>query len=144
MIYVTGDLFESHAQVLVNPVNIVGVMGKGIAREFKHRYPDMFEQYKRFCESGQFQIGSLWLYEGHDKRVLNFPTKCHWRQPSRVTYITAGLESFVYYYKQWDIHSIAFPMLGCGNGQLNWEAQVKPTMEHYLSELSIEVYVYCK
>jgi O-acetyl-ADP-ribose deacetylase (regulator of RNase III) len=140
--YVKGNLFQSPADVLVNTVNTVGVMGKGIALDFKNLYPEMYRQYRDLCESGQFKIGKLWLYKSPNKWVLNFPTKKHWRRPSRVEYIEAGLCKFVQKYESFGIHSIAFPALGCGNGQLDFESQVKPLMEKHLRQLPIEVFIY--
>jgi len=142
ILYVKGNLFQSPAQVLVNTVNTVGVMGKGIALEFKRLFPEMYRQYRELCELGQFQIGTLWLYKSNNKWVLNFPTKKHWRNPSRIEYIDAGLQKLADSYAELDIHSIAFPALGCGNGQLDFETQVKPLMEKYLRQLPIEVFVY--
>lgn len=140
--YVQGELLQSPAQVLVNTVNTVGVMGKGIAREFKRLFPDMFTQYRDMCESGQFRVGMLWLYKTPNKWVLNFPTKKDWRDPSRIEYIDLGLRKFVQTYAQQRIHSVAFPPLGCGNGQLDFESQVKPLMEKYLRNLPIDVFIY--
>ena len=142
ILYVTGDLFQSPAQVLVNTVNTVGVMGKGVAYEFKRLYPEMFDQYRNLCERGEFTVGMLWLYKSPNKWVLNFPTKQHWRQPSKVEYIVSGLEKFVATYDELGIHSIAFPPLGCGNGQLDFETQVRPVMERYLRNLPIEIFIY--
>jgi O-acetyl-ADP-ribose deacetylase (regulator of RNase III) len=140
--YVVCDLFESPARVLVNTVNTVGVMGKGIARDFKRIYPDMFTQYQRLCEQGTFDIGNLWLYKTPHKWVLNFPTKKHWRQPSRPEYIEAGLMKFANTYHVHGITSISFPLLGCGNGELDWETQVQPLMEQYLRPLPVRVYIH--
>jgi len=123
--YVTGDLFESPAQTLVNTVNTVGVMGKGIALRFKQIYPEMFAKYQELCESGQFTIGQLYLWRTPNKWVLNFPTKEHWRRPSKLQYIEAGLEKFVEGYQDAGISSIAFPPLGCGNGELDFD-EVRP------------------
>lgn len=142
ILYVKGSLLQSPAQVLVNTVNTVGVMGKGIALEFKRLFPEMYHQYRELCEHGQFQIGTLWLYKSNNKWVLNFPTKKHWRNPSRVEYIDAGLQKLVNSYADLGIYSIAFPALGCGNGQLDFERQVKPLMEKYLRQLPIEVFIY--
>ena len=142
ILYVKGDLFQSPAQVLVNTVNTVGVMGKGIALEFKRLFPDMYQQYRDLCEQGKFEIGTLWLYKSPNKWVLNFPTKRHWRNPSKISYIEAGLQKFVEQYSAWNIHSIAFPALGCGNGQLDFASEVQPLMEKYLKPLPIEVFVY--
>ncbi len=142
ILYVKGNLFQSPAQVLVNTVNTVGVMGKGVALEFKRLFPEMYRQYRDLCERGQFSIGQLWLYKSPQKWVLNFPTKQHWRAPSRVEYIEAGLRKFTQVYSDWGIHSIAFPALGCGNGQLDFKTQVQPLMERYLSPLPIDVFIY--
>lgn len=140
--YVVCDLFVSPALVLVNTVNTVGVMGKGIAREFKTIYPDMFGEYQKLCERKQFSTGDLWLYKTSNKWILNFPTKKHWRQPSRPEYIEEGLKKFVETFHRFGITSVSFPLLGCGNGELDWEIQVQPLMEHYLKPLPITVYIH--
>jgi len=140
--YVQGELFKSPAKVLVNTVNTKGVMGKGIALEFKRIYPEMFKEYRNLCEQGRIDIGTLHLYRTPHKCILNFPTKRHWRQPSRVEYVEAGLRSFVRMYAEKGITSVAFPPLGCGNGQLDFERQVKPLMEQYLGRLAIPVFIY--
>ncbi|WP_342588134.1 macro domain-containing protein [Rhizobium chutanense] len=135
------SLFDSPAQTLVNTVNVVGVMGKGIALEFKERYPAMFKAYKKLCDSHSLDIGKLHLWRASDHWILNFPTKTTWRQPSKIEYIEAGLETFQRSYKQMGIASISFPPLGCGNGNLNWK-DVRPLMERYLSKVDIPVYVH--
>ena len=140
--YVACDLFTSPARVLVNTVNTVGVMGKGIAKDFKTIYPEMFKQYQELCEKKQFDVGQLWLYKTEHKWVLNFPTKKHWRQPSRPEYIEAGLRKFADTYHVYRITSISFPMLGCGNGELDWETQVHPLMEKYLGKLPVTAYIH--
>lgn len=141
--YVEGDIFNSPAQVIVNTVNTMGVMGKGIALEYKKRYPHMFEQYKKMCEKHLLQIGKLAIVYERDHWILLFPTKINWRYPSKLEYIDAGLEKFVKTYAEKHITSIAFPKLGCGNGELNWE-DVKALMEKYLAKLPIDVYIYLK
>lgn len=140
--YVTGNLFQSPAQVLVNTVNTVGVMGKGVAFEFKRLFPEMFVRYRELCERGEFKLGQLWLYKSPNKWVLNFPTKKHWRYPSRVEYITAGLRNFASNYAKMGIHSIAFPPLGCGHGHLDFETEVQPEMQRHLGNLPIDVFIY--
>ena len=140
--YVVCDLFASPARTLVNTVNTVGVMGKGIAKSFKTIYPEMFSRYQELCEKGQFDIGQLWLYRTPNKWVLNFPTKKHWRSPSQPQYIETGLQTFASTYHLYGITSISFPLLGCGNGELVWETQVQPLMEKYLSKLPIDVYIH--
>lgn len=139
--YIEGDIFESPAQVIVNTVNTVGVMGKGLALSFKKRYPDMFERYKSVCEKGLLTTGKLMLFYEADYWILLFPTKEHWRNPSKLAYIESGLQKFVQTYAQKGITSIAFPRLGCGNGELKWE-EVRPIMEKYLKDLPIAVYIY--
>ena len=140
--YVACDLFLSPARVLVNTVNTVGVMGKGIAKSFKQVYPDMFERYQELCERDAFDIGELWLYRTTNKWVLNFPTKRHWRQQSRPEYVEQGLKKFVDTHHVLGITSVSFPLLGCGNGELDWETQVRPLMEKYLNPLPISVFVH--
>ena len=140
--YVDFSLFDSPCKVLVNTVNTVGVMGKGIAKEFKDIYPDMFTEYQSLCERGQIDIGDLWIYTTPHKRVLNFPTKKHWRSPSKPEYVEAGLQKFARIYQEAGIAYVSFPMLGCGNGELDWEDQVKPLMERYLKTLPIEVFIH--
>jgi O-acetyl-ADP-ribose deacetylase (regulator of RNase III) len=141
--YVEGDLFTSPAQVIVNAVNTDGVMGKGIALEYKKRYPKMFDQYRMYCDKNQLEIGKLMIWHASDYWVLLFPTKKHWRNPSKLEYIEKGLIKFVNTYAEKHIVSIAFPRLGCGNGELNWDA-VKPLMEKYLQPLPIDVFIYLK
>ena len=140
--YVDFSLFESPAKVLVNTVNTVGVMGKGIAKEFKRIYPEMFVDYQRLCENRTFDVGELWLYKTPHKWVLNFPTKKHWRSPSKPEYIEEGLRKFTHFYHDTRITSVSFPQLGCGNGELDWKTQVKPLMETYLKNLPIEVFIH--
>ncbi len=140
--YVVCDLFTSPARTLVNTVNTVGVMGKGIAKDFKTIYPEMFARYQELCEKGQFDIGQLWLYRTPNKWVLNFPTKRSWRSPSHPDYIEAGLQTFAATYHVYGITSISFPLLGCGNGELHWDSQVQPLMEKYLGRLPIDVYIH--
>jgi len=139
--YLRGDIFKSPAQVLVNTVNTVGVMGKGVALEFKKQYPDMFKAYERACNGKQFDIGNLMLWKSPVKWVLLFPTKKHWRNPSKIEYIEAGLQKFVKTYQEKGITSIAFPRLGCGNGGLDW-SDIQPLMEQYLKKLPISVFIY--
>jgi O-acetyl-ADP-ribose deacetylase (regulator of RNase III) len=140
--YLTTNLFKSPAQTLVNTVNTVGVMGKGIALTFKQLYPAMYQEYRRLCQTGQLAVGKLYIYRTPNKIVVNFPTKKHWRNPSQVEYIEAGLKEFVKIYSNYGIASISFPQLGCGHGELDWEQQVKPVMERYLKDLPIPVYVH--
>lgn len=140
--YINGDIFKSDAQTIVNPVNIVGVMGKGLALEFKNRYPEMYSKYKSACDSGLLKIGKLMLWKGN-KWILLFPTKTHWKCASHPDYIKAGLQKFVETYKDKCITSVAFPMLGCGCGGLS-QSLVTNIMEECLSKVDIPVYIYRK
>jgi O-acetyl-ADP-ribose deacetylase (regulator of RNase III) len=141
LIYRRTSLLESTAQTLVNTVNCVGVMGKGIALAFKEREPQMFAAYKKICEEKLLVPGKLWLWRGNDQLTLNFPTKIHWRNPSRLEWIEAGLRKFVETYKSLGLTEVSFPRLGCGNGNLNWD-DVRPLMERYLSPLPIQIYIH--
>ena len=129
IVYIHGNIFTSKHQTLVNTVNCVGVMGAGIAQEFKYRYPEMFEKYVTLCKMRQMQIGKLWIYEPPDqsRKILNFPTKNDWKHPSKYEYLIKGLERFLETYKEKDVRSIAFPLLGAQNGGLDPE-RVKSLM----------------
>jgi O-acetyl-ADP-ribose deacetylase (regulator of RNase III) len=142
IIYTRTNIFESNAQVIVNTVNTVGVMGKGLAKEFKRLYPSMFLSYQNYCEKGMFSVGKLQLYKTPNKWVLNFPTKENWRNASKVEYIEDGLQKFVQQYQKQGITSISFPMLGCGNGGLDWESIIKPLMHKYLKNLPIDIFIH--
>jgi O-acetyl-ADP-ribose deacetylase (regulator of RNase III) len=134
----TGDIFDSQAHTLVNTVNCKGVMGKGLALEFARRYPDMYHEYREICARHALRPGILHLYKNSHPWILNFPTKDHWRSPSRIDYIRNGLQFFVEHYSEWRVDSIAFPRLGCGNGGLAW-SEVEPIMLEYLDPLPIAV-----
>jgi O-acetyl-ADP-ribose deacetylase (regulator of RNase III) len=137
-----GNLFESRAGALVNPVNCVGVMGKGVAQEFKKRYPVMFEDYAQRCAQKGLRLGEPYLFvDPSGIQILNFPTKDHWRSPSRLSDIKLGLDYFVSNYRVWGVKSVAFPALGCGNGGLRWQ-EVEPLMLTKLSSLKIDVEIY--
>lgn len=136
---VVGNLLDSKAQTLVNTVNCVGVMGKGIALEFKQRFPEMFADYEARCRRGEVKLGRPYLYKGlFPPWILNFPTKDHWRSVARLEDITRGLEHLVAHYESWGITSLAVPPLGCGQGQLEWRV-VGPTIYRYLSRFEIPV-----
>jgi O-acetyl-ADP-ribose deacetylase (regulator of RNase III) len=139
--YLDTSLFDSPAQTLVNTVNTVGVMGKGVAKAFKEIYPKMFREYKSICDTGHLKIGILHLWKSEDRWVVNFPTKTTWRLPSKLEYIEAGLRTFASNYAQLGITSVSFPPLGCGNGNLDW-TEVRPLMERYLKGVSIPVYIH--
>jgi O-acetyl-ADP-ribose deacetylase (regulator of RNase III)/uncharacterized protein YwgA len=137
-----GDLFGSGAQTLVNTVNCVGVMGKGVALEFKKRFPANFEDYAKRCERRQVRLGEPYPFPDPSGRlIVNFPTKDHWRSPAKLSDIERGLDHFVGHFAEWGINSVAFPPLGCGNGGLEW-SEVGPLMYRKLHQLTIEIEVY--
>lgn len=139
--YIKGDLLNSPAKILVNTINTVGVMGKGVALEFKKRYPEMYYRYKELCEENRLDVGDLFLWRKEKKWVLLFPTKKHWRNPSKMEYIEMGLQKFVANWDKLGADSIAFPRLGCGNGGLDWN-DVQPLMEKYLKNIPLQIYIY--
>lgn len=132
--FVKGDLFESDCDVFVNTVNCAGAMGKGIAKEFKRFYPEMFKEYKLLCDSNQIRPGSVHLWRNpsnNPKWILNFPTKDHWKGDSKKEYIIEGLRALKSKIVENKIKSIAIPALGCGNGDLDWN-EVKVWIEDIL------------
>lgn len=147
MNYTTGNIFESEAEVLVNTVNTQGVMGKGIALQFKKLFPNNYNIYKKRCENKDFDIGDLIITKEvnvilGEKTIVNFPTKRSWRKPSEYTFIEVGLERLVEFIKKNKIKSIAIPPLGTGNGGLVW-SKVKVLMEKFFAQLEgCEVTVY--
>lgn len=137
-----GNMFESSAQTLVNTVNCVGIMGKGVAQEFKKRYPELFKDYVKRCIAKTVKPGEPYLYvDLFGTSILNFPTKAHWRSASKVEDIIHGLDIFVEKYKGWGITSIAFPPLGCGNGGLEWSI-IGPIMYQKMAKLDLDVEIY--
>ncbi|WP_422449197.1 type II toxin-antitoxin system antitoxin DNA ADP-ribosyl glycohydrolase DarG [Thermoanaerobacterium sp. DL9XJH110] len=139
---VAGNLFKSNAQTLVNTVNCVGVMGKGIALEFKKRFPEMYKDYVERCKNKQVKLGEPYLYKyTPGPWILNFPTKDHWRSVSKLKDIEKGLDYLIKHYKQWGITSLAVPPLGCGQGGLDWNI-VGPMLYTYLGKLDIPVELY--
>lgn len=137
-----GDLFTSRAQTLVNTVNCVGVMGKGVALEFKKRWPVMFADYQRRCEHKQVRLGEPYCYTRDlDISIINFPTKDHWRSSSRIADVEQGLDYLVAHVGEWGVTSLAMPPLGCGNGGLEW-SEVGPLIYQKLRGLPIDVELY--
>lgn len=143
--FLQGNLLDSDAEALVNTVNTQGVMGKGVALEFKKRFPDNYEFYRQACEQGQVQIGKMLVFPTQrfePRYIINFPTKQHWRGRSKLEYIQHGLQDLVCVVQQQGIRSIALPPLGCGHGGLRWE-QVRPLIEQAFAALpDVEVQVY--
>lgn len=141
--YKTGSIFDSTAQCIVNPVNCVGIMGKGLALEFKHRYPKMLLPYRTHCKNGDLRPGVVQFWADGGPLICLFPTKFHFREKSTVQMVNDGLKSFTGVAPILKISSVAFPKLGCGLGGLDWVHQIRPLMERYFaeSELNVEVYV---
>lgn len=123
-----GNLLDAQVDALVNTVNTHGVMGKGIALQFKKAFPENFAQYERACKAGEVVVGRMCLYRTvfpQPRFIVNFPTKKHWRQPSKLSYIKDGLTDLIAVIEREKIRSIAVPPLGCGNGGLEW-SEVRP------------------
>jgi O-acetyl-ADP-ribose deacetylase (regulator of RNase III) len=139
MRFTQGNLLEAPAEALVNTVNTVGVMGKGIALMFKEAFPDAFEEYAEACEEGQVRVGKVHVVDRgtlfNPRYVINFPTKKHWRHPSKIEWIIDGLEDLRAVILERKIKSIALPPLGAGNGKLDW-ATVRPEIERALGDLT--------
>lgn len=139
---VRGNLFESSAHALVNTVNCVGIMGKGIAYQFKRSFPAYFQDYQRRCKRGEVRLGEVYAYLDSAKLIISFPTKEHWKSNSRLNDIDAGLISLRELLLREHVRHVAVPPLGCGNGGLAW-ADVRPLIEARLGDLpdvSVEVY----
>lgn len=146
IIHKRGNIFTTKAQTIVNTVNCVGVMGAGIAYEFRLREPQMYEQYVSLCQKEMISIGKLWIYkketsDGNYQNILNFPTKQHWKYPSKEEYLKEGLQKFVDTYRQKEITSIAFPLLGADRGGIDPKRSLD-IMTHYLKACDIDVEIW--
>ncbi len=147
MIHFTkGNLLDSDAQALVNTVNTVGVMGKGIALQFREAFPENYLFYRKACLRNSLVVGQMLVFEdtnlkGEQKIIINFPTKTHWRLPSEYSYIEKGLQSLSNEIRNRNIRSIAIPPLGSHNGGLDWR-RVKRMIEENLSDLDCDIYLY--
>ena len=142
----TGDLLDADVEAIVNTVNCVGAMGKGLALQFKKAYPANNSAYRKACENGSLRPGTMLIVPlirpGNPKYIVNFPTKDHWKDPSRMRYIESGLKALVLEVKKLDIKSIAIPQLGCGLGRLHW-SDVRPRIIEAFEELpDVDVVVY--
>ena len=139
---IRGNIFNSKAQAIVNTVNCVGIMGKGIALEFRRRYPDMFKEYQSSCEKGELKPGNILYHEAENIWILNFVIKRDWRQPSEIEWIESCLEEFIKSYRDKGIKSVAFPWMGAMNGGLPID-QIKKIMRNSLCNIpDIDVVVY--
>jgi len=138
---ISGNIFTSDCQTIVNTINCVGVMGAGIALEYRLRYPEMYKKYIKLCDEKKIDLGLLWIYKSLDKWVLNFPTKKHWKYPSKVEYLHSGLKKFIDTYQARNIKSIAFPLLGSDKGGIPQNESLDIMMS-YFEKVSIDVEVY--
>ncbi len=138
----TGDIFSANTQVITNPINCKGVMGKGLAAQFKVKFPEMFHDYKVRCSRGEVKIGEPYLWQDNEYEVLNFPTKDNWQNSSKIDYIDSGLQYLVNNYQNMGICTLALPALGCGLGGLEL-SDVFRLVEKYFKDLQdIEVFLY--
>ncbi|MBZ4194391.1 MAG: macro domain-containing protein, partial [Candidatus Contendobacter sp.] len=138
---IEGSIFTSKCKTLVNTVNCVGVMGAGIALEYRLRYPDMYKKYVEICVKNQLSVGNLWLYKSDAKWILNFPTKKHWRYPSKKEYLNNGLKKFLETYESKGITTIAFPLLGTDKGGIDQDESLQ-IMKSHLNHISIDIEIY--
>ena len=141
-----GNVLEADVEAVVNTVNTVGIMGKGIALMFKEHFPQNFEAYARACDAGEVQIGKMFVTENEGlfgpRWIINFPTKTHWRVKTKLEWLKKGLQDLVRVIREKDIRSIAIPPLGCGNGGLDWR-DVRPLIVSALDELKgVDAIVY--
>jgi len=146
MRFTEGNLLDARAEAVVNTVNTVGVMGKGIALMFKEKYPENFRAYAAACKAGEVRIGEMFVTSGVEldgpRWIINFPTKENWWQPTKLEWVEQGLEALKAVIRAKHIRSVALPPLGCGNGGLKWNV-VRSTIEAALGDLSdVEVVVY--
>ena len=133
--YVTGNILESDAECLINTVNCEGYMGKGIAYQFKLKFPNNNKDYVKACKNGALMIGKIHHYVEDGKVIINFPTKIEWRKKSEIEYIEKGLVELVKLLPKLNVSSVAIPPLGCGNGGLRWD-EVKTLIIKILGDLS--------
>ncbi|WP_028537342.1 type II toxin-antitoxin system antitoxin DNA ADP-ribosyl glycohydrolase DarG [Paludibacterium yongneupense] len=143
--FTQGNLLEARVDALVNTVNTVGIMGKGIALMFKERFPENFKRYAAACKIGEVRTGEMYITQVHEldgpRWIVNFPTKQHWRAPSRLEWIAEGLRDLRRFLLENDVPSVAIPPLGAGNGGLNWN-DVKPLIKGALEDLDAEIWVF--
>ena len=133
----TGNILEDPSEVLVNTVNCAGIMGKGLALEFKLRYLPMFTKYQEACSKKELLPGMVWVWstgEEQPKYIFNFSTKDHWRSPSKLSWIKQGLDELLKQTKAFKVKSVAIPPLGCGLGGLDWNV-VKPMIVYTCNRL---------
>jgi O-acetyl-ADP-ribose deacetylase (regulator of RNase III) len=140
---VCGDILDADTEAIVNPVNTVGVMGTGLALQFKRKYPKMFREYLSACRRGELKVGRVLVHSvrGYPRLVVNFPTKRDWRDPSQLEWIEWGLADLQALIGELTIRSIAIPPLGCGHGGLGW-SDVRKLIEQRLGDMDVDVVLY--
>lgn len=139
-----GNIFNSTCEFIINPVNCVGVMGKGLALQFKNLFPNNFSKYRQHCLEGNLSIGKLLITTENNRKIINFPTKEHWKNPSKLEYIILGLEKLENAINGFNIKSIAFPKIGSGLGGLNWNLvleEIKKFHQRINPDVIIEIYI---
>ena len=139
--YNSGNIFRCNADIYVNPVNCVGVMGAGLALSFKNKFPDMFFDYQLKCLKKQLTIGNPYVWSNGKISIVNFPTKNHWKNPSSYSYIEKGLIWLKSYLIDKEGKTIAIPALGCGYGGLEW-TEVKTMLIHHLTDVKTNVIIF--
>lgn len=138
--YLEGTVFNTDTDAIVNTINCIGVMNAGVALEYALRYPELLKDYEQKCKNKEISLGRIYYYKTKEKLIVNFPTKWHFKYPSKIEWIEEGLKDFVDTYKRYGIKSVAFTKLGTLNGGLDWN-KVKFLMEKYLSKIDIQVYI---
>lgn len=144
---VYGDILKSESSILVNSVNCKGVMGAGLAKEFKLKFPQMYLNYRDMCMKGRINIGIIYVYKVKDTNqiIANLPTKIHWKNGSKLEWIKRGLESLIVLIRDSKLNSISIPMLGCGLGGINEEDFMdlfEETFVKQLEDFNIDIYLY--
>ncbi len=140
-----GNIFDSDCEAICNPINIFSIMGAGLAKQFKERYPDMFLYYETICKTKQLKVGKVDIFSSSNgKKIILFPTKEHWKNPSKLVWIKDGLQDLLIKVKEYDIKSMALPMLGCGLGGLK-EKSVLQLIQEFACKIGedviVEVYI---
>ena len=139
---VKTDIFSSFCDSIVNPINCVGIMGAGLAFEFKKRFPSMYINYARACRNKEIEVGKIWVYSLPDNRhIFNFPTKNSWKESSRLEYITKGLYDLKEKYFQYELNSISLPALGCGLGGLDFSLVYNEIVK-VLDDETMNIYIH--
>ncbi len=145
IVYVSGNILEAKTEAVINPVNCVGVMGAGLAKQFHDKYPKMYKDYRDICRYGELAPGRLHVFDREvfdpPFYIVNFPTKKDWRHPSKLEYIETGLTALVRVLGRLNVKNVSIPKLGCGLGGLNWR-DVNSLIKKYLGDIGVEVMVY--